>query len=91
MVILQRDGWRLEIAFDGHAPKQATANGPGHNVGKQLNLRSINDFVHQPGTDRLTHSCLGRRTARRKSEHEGGERPGDREQDEQQQGDPIGG
>jgi hypothetical protein len=52
-VILQRDGWRLEIAFDGHAPKEATANEPGRNVGRQLNLRSINNFVHQPRTDRL--------------------------------------
>ncbi|MFC5826060.1 hypothetical protein [Nonomuraea insulae] len=61
MVILQRDGWRLEIAFDGHAPKEATANEPGHNVGRQLNLRSINDFVHQPGTERLARPCHDRR------------------------------
>nr|SBO97594.1 hypothetical protein BN4615_P7110 [Nonomuraea gerenzanensis] len=66
VVILQRDGWRLEIAFDGHAPKQATANGPGQKTGAQLNLRSINDFVHRPGTERLTHSRHGRREAARR-------------------------
>jgi hypothetical protein len=73
VVILQRDGWRLEIAFDGHAPKEATANGPGQNTGRQLNLRSINDFVHRPGTERLIHSRHGqRRAARRTSDHEQG-------------------
>lgn len=72
VVILQRDGWRLEIAFDGHAPKEATANGPGQGSGGQLNLRSINDFVHRPGTDRLIHSRPGRRRAatRRKSDRD---------------------
>ncbi|MEV1174260.1 hypothetical protein [Nonomuraea sp. NPDC049784] len=74
MVILQRDGWRLEIAFDGHAPKEATANEPGHNVGRQLNLRSINDFVHQPRTDRLTRPCRDRGQGTcRTSDHEAGE------------------
>ncbi|HEX4818390.1 MAG TPA: hypothetical protein VFV66_37110 [Nonomuraea sp.] len=74
-VILQRDGWRLEIAFDGHAPKQATASEPGHNVGKQLNLRSINDFVHHPRTDRLTSPRRGRRQgAGRTSARAAGER-----------------
>ncbi|MEV0382571.1 hypothetical protein [Nonomuraea sp. NPDC050643] len=72
VVILQREGWRLEIAFDGHAPKEATANQPGQKVGSQLNLRSINDFVHRPGMDRLTKPCRDRRRAtRRKSGQEG--------------------
>ncbi|SDL83477.1 hypothetical protein [Nonomuraea jiangxiensis] len=82
VVILQRDGWRLEIAFDGHAPKEATANQAGQNTGRQLNLRSINDFVHRPGTDRLTHPRQDRRrAAHRKGDHEAGRRPGDRRQD----------
>ncbi|NJP88824.1 hypothetical protein HCN51_05025 [Nonomuraea sp. FMUSA5-5] len=71
VVILRRDGWRLEIAFDGHAPQKATANGPGQNTGKQLNLRSINDFVHRPGTERLIHPGHGRRARR---DGEAGER-----------------
>ncbi|WP_344474989.1 hypothetical protein [Nonomuraea monospora] len=69
VVILRRDGWRLEIAFDGHAPKQATADGPG-NTGAQLNLRSINDFVHRPGTERLARSRHGQRRAARPNDRE---------------------
>ncbi|MEV4179669.1 hypothetical protein [Nonomuraea sp. NPDC049709] len=91
-VILRRDGWRLEIAFDGHAPKEATANEPGHNVGRQLNLRSINDFVHQPRTDRLTHPRRDRRQGTcRTNDHEAGKHlddgDGDRDQDAPRNGD----
>jgi hypothetical protein len=84
-VILRRDGWRLEIAFDGHAPKEATANEPGHNVGRQLNLRSINDFVRQPRTDRLSRPCRDRRQGTsRTSDHEAGEHLDDRQSDREQ-------
>ncbi|MFB4273662.1 hypothetical protein ACBJ59_00090 [Nonomuraea sp. MTCD27] len=91
-VILRRDGWRLEIAFDGHAPKEATANEPGHNVGRQLNLRSINDFVHQPRTDRLARPRHDRRQdIRRPGDHEVGKHlddgDGDRDQDALRDGD----
>ncbi|MFI7697875.1 hypothetical protein [Nonomuraea sp. NPDC049480] len=61
VVILQRDGWCLEIAFDGHAPKAATANEPGHNLGRRLHLRSINDFVQSSPEQigQLTHAAIG--------------------------------
>ncbi|RVX38378.1 hypothetical protein EDD27_0679 [Nonomuraea polychroma] len=54
VIVLQRNGWDLEVAFEGCSPKAATVHEPGHNDGRRVRLRSINDFV-QSSPEQIGH------------------------------------